>query len=221
MAADPVIRPLDTFPAHAASPWCHSRGKRLFDLTIASVLFTLSLPFIVVAAATVKLSSRGPAMFKQRRVGLDGRPFTLLKLRTMRMDAIGAGVTRAGDARVTRLGRILRRTKIDELPQLVNVLRGEMSLVGPRPEVPEYVERYTPFERQLLTVRPGITGAASIEFRDEEAILASVPADEFASHYADVVVPRKARLELAYLSRASLVADIGLLLRTLAVVVRL
>src|SRR5262249_17896216 len=156
----------------------------------------------------------GPVLFVQERVGRDGRSFGLLKIRTMVADATarGPGLTMAGDPRVTRVGAWLRRRKLDELPQLVNVVRGDMSLVGPRPELPRYVAGYSARERAVLRVRPGLTDPASLAFVDEAAVLARFDDPERA--YVAVVLPRKLSLSLAYLERRTLRSDLGVLART-------
>lgn len=194
--------------------------KRALDVGAAAAGLAALGPALVAVGALVRLTSRGPALFRQERVGKDGRPFQILKLRTMTADAPGRGpeVTRAGDRRVTPLGRLLRRTKLDELPQLVNVLVGDMSLVGPRPEVPRYVARYTGEQRRVLTVRPGITDWASIAYVDEEAVLARYPDLERA--YVEEVMPRKLALNLAYLERRGLATDLAILWRTARALVR-
>jgi lipopolysaccharide/colanic/teichoic acid biosynthesis glycosyltransferase len=190
--------------------------KRAFDLVVAALaLAVLALPLLAVAAL-VRLTSPGPALFRQERVGRGGRLFRIWKLRTMVHAASARGplVTSAGDARVTPLGRLLRRFKVDELPQLVNVLVGDMSFVGPRPEVPRYVARYSPDDRRVLAVRPGITDPASIHLRDEEALLGRFADRERA--YVEVLLPLKLDLQLGYLARQTFVRDVAVILRTLA-----
>jgi lipopolysaccharide/colanic/teichoic acid biosynthesis glycosyltransferase len=151
----------------------HGGMKRLFDMTFAALGLVVLSPLFVVLAMAVKLSSRGPVLFRQERVGKDGRPFYIVKFRSMVVNAedLGLGVTRDGDPRITAMGRFLRKTKLDELPQLWNVLVGEMSFVGPRPEVPRYVAQYTPEQRRVLALKPGITDLATLEFRREEEML--------------------------------------------------
>lgn len=187
--------------------------KRSLDLSGAVVgLLVLVLP-LAVLAALVKLSSAGPAFFVQTRVGRHGRLFRCVKFRTMRVGAeAGGSVTVAGDARVTPIGRFLRRSKLDECPQLWNVLLGQMSLVGPRPDVPGYADRLEGDARRLLELRPGITGPATLHFRDEEALLASV---SDARQYNDTVIwPTKVALNLDYLDTWTLWADIRCLYET-------
>jgi lipopolysaccharide/colanic/teichoic acid biosynthesis glycosyltransferase len=145
-------------------------GRRLFDVVVAGVALALASPLLVVAVVAIRLESPGSPIYRQRRVGLDGQPFDVLKLRTMVSGAehLGAGLAVSeGDARITRVGRLLRRTSLDELPNLVNVLRGEMAIVGPRPTVPVQVDRYTERQRGRLAVKPGITGWAQVQGRTE------------------------------------------------------
>jgi len=187
--------------------------KRAFDFLVALIGLIVSSPVVAAAAVAVKLDSPGPAFFSGPRAGLDGTVFQIHKLRSMRVgaDASGPAVTAGDDPRVTRVGRFLRRWKLDELPQLLNVLKGEMSLVGPRPEDPRYVERYTPEQRRLLSVRPGVTGPSALSFLDEEEMLRGGQSED---RYLNEVMPRKLELELRYLDHATLASDIGILLRT-------
>lgn len=195
-------------------------AKRLFDLSAAALgLLALSPAFLVIGLAIV-LDSRGPVFFRQERVGRHGQPFRIFKFRTMRVgaDRLGGQLTVAGDARITRVGAALRASKLDELPQLINVVRGEMSLVGPRPEVPRYVAMYDERQRRVLDVRPGITDPASIRYRDENSVLAA--ADDPEAAYVRDVMPHKLALNLAYLERRTLASDVGVILATLARIVR-
>jgi lipopolysaccharide/colanic/teichoic acid biosynthesis glycosyltransferase len=169
---------------------------RLVDVVVAGLGLALVLPVLAVLAAAVRLTSPGPALFRQLRVGRGGRPFMLLKLRTMRVAAEGPEVTVLGDARVTPLGRVLRRWKLDELPQLANVLRGDMSLIGPRPEVPRYLARMGALADEYLAVRPGLADPATLAFYDEAAELAA--ADDPERQYLDRILPEKMRLSVAY-----------------------
>ena len=192
-------------------------AKRVLDLVI-SILGLLALcPLLLLLAIWIKLDSRGPVLYRGKRVGLDGRPFLMYKFRTMVLGAESQGpaVTYKDDPRITKAGRFLRRTKLDELPQLWNVVRGDMSLVGPRPEVPRYVAHYTPEQRQVLEVRPGITDPATLEFRDEEDLLASVPPESREAYYLQEVLPRKLELNLAYLERRGPGRDLWVIGRTL------
>lgn len=190
-------------------------AKRLFDLFFTLPAFLILMPFFAAIALWIKLDSAGPVFFKQERVGLNGRNFRILKFRTMCVDAeaIGRQITVGEDPRITRSGKFLRKSKLDELPQLLNVVRGEMSLVGPRPEVPRYVALYSLSQRErILSVPPGITDFASIEFRDENAILGSAMDPEQA--YIREVMPIKLALCERYVAQRSLWGDILLILRT-------
>ncbi len=182
-------------------------AKRAADLVLASLGLVAGSPFLVAGWLAATLSTRQNGLFRQERVGRDGEPFEVLKLRTMRtVGAPGTTVTRRGDARITRVGRLLRRYKLDELPQLVNVVRGEMSLVGPRPDVPGFADRLAGEDRLVLSVRPGITGPASLAFRHEEELLASVPDPE--RYNREVIWPEKVRINLAYVRNWSFAGDL-------------
>jgi lipopolysaccharide/colanic/teichoic acid biosynthesis glycosyltransferase len=193
--------------------------KRVFDLIVASLALLLLSPVICLAALWVKLDSPGPAMFRQQRVGRGGQLFRIHKLRTMYADdtaASGLGVTVHADVRVTRAGHWLRRRRIDELPQLIDVLLGHMSLVGPRPELPQYVALYpAPLREQVLAVKPGITDPASLEFADETARLVGAADPETA--YVEQILPRKLQRQAEYARRATLISDVAVLGRTLRV----
>ncbi|WP_343633350.1 sugar transferase [Roseateles sp.] len=191
-------------------------AKRLFDILCSGLGLLLLSPLLLAVAAWIKLDSRGPVMFRQERVGRHGRPFRIHKFRTMRVDApkLGPQITIGDDARITRSGRWLRASKVDELPQLWDVLRGAMSLVGPRPEVPRYVALYPAALRELvLSVRPGITDPASLSFRNESELLAKAADPE--REYVEVVMPMKLNLAADYVRNASLLGDIRLILATL------
>jgi len=194
-------------------------AKRALDVLASVVALVLAAPLLVAVALLVKLTSSGPVLYRVRRVGKDGVPFELLKFRSMREDAarMGSGITRKDDERVTGVGRFLRRFKIDELPQFINVLKGEMSLVGPRPEDPRYVDLYSPAQRRVLTVKPGVTSAASIEYRNEEQHLAG---DDWEERYVDVIMPKKLAIDLEYLGRPSLLQDVRILGRTVLALFR-
>lgn len=190
--------------------------KRLFDLVGAAVALLLLSPLLLAAALAVKLDSPGPVFFRQQRVGRGGVPFRIHKFRTMREGAPGLQITVGDDPRITRVGRWLRRTRIDELPQFIDVLQGTMSLVGPRPEVPRYVEFYPPELRErVLSVRPGITDPVSLAYADESELLARAADPE--REYVEVLLPRKLQAAAAYAERATLWTDLGVLLRSVGV----
>lgn len=193
------------------------RFKRPLDVAAAAAgLLVLSPVFLAVAAA-MKLLDPGPVFFRQARAGLGFKPFLIYKFRTMRAGSAGAQVTSEADPRVTRLGRLLRKCKIDELPQLLNVLRGEMSVVGPRPEVPKYVDMFKDDYRLILSVKPGITDYAAIKYRDEEAVLAAFRDPE--EGYAAKVLPDKIALYRRYIADIGFATDLRLILATVAKVV--
>jgi lipopolysaccharide/colanic/teichoic acid biosynthesis glycosyltransferase len=189
--------------------------KRLFDICLAGLGLVVGLPCFALVVLLMKLTDRGPVFYKQTRIGRFGRPFQIWKFRTMVVGAekMGALVTQTHDLRVTRIGRILRKTKIDELPQLWNVLKGDMSFVGPRPQVPRYIERLTPAQREMLQQRPGITDMATLKFRNEQELLAG--AENVDDFYIRYCLPRKIALNLEYARHASLAYDIWIILQTL------
>lgn len=193
-------------------------GKRIFDTAIASIALVMLTPLFALLALMVKVTSRGPILYRQVRVGRNGRVFQLVKFRSMfvNSDRKGLLITSAGDDRITPFGRILRRSKMDELPQLWNVVRGEMSLVGPRPEVPLYVGSYSPEQREVLTISPGITDSASIAYREEEKVLASKSDPDL--YYREIILPHKIELNREYLKQMSFSYDVRLLFQTVAVV---
>ena len=191
-------------------------GKRAFDLLLAGLGLVLLSPLLLVIAIAIRIDSPGPVFYRQERIGRHGVPFRIHKFRTMRHDPQHGGpqITVGDDARITRVGAFLRRTKLDELPQFIDVLRGRMSLVGPRPEVPRYVALYpAELRAEVLSVWPGITDLASIEFRDEAALLAR--ASDAEREYVEVVMPRKLALAARYVRSASLALDVTILWRTL------
>lgn len=194
--------------------------KRLVDFMAASAGLVVLSPIAVLVAVLIKVDSPGPVIFRQVRVGKGGRQFSIWKFRTMQHNApaLGPGITTAGDRRITRVGRYLRRWKIDEFPQLVNVVRGEMSLVGPRPELPEFVELYDEKERAVLDLRPGITDPASLQYRNEEEVLQS--AADPLGYYRDTVLRKKIELNLEYQAKATVFSDIWLVLRTIMAMLR-
>ncbi|MDO9004219.1 MAG: sugar transferase [Aquabacterium sp.] len=196
-------------------------SKRLFDLLLASLGLLLLSPALLLVALAIKLDSPGPVFFRQERVGRFGQPFRIHKFRTMRHDPQGTGpqITVGADHRITRIGHALRGSKLDELPQLIDVWLGRMSLVGPRPEVPRYVSHYPASVRdKVLSVRPGITDLASIEYRDESSVLARASDPEHA--YIHEILPHKLALAVRYVDQASVWTDIRLIARTLAAIAR-
>jgi lipopolysaccharide/colanic/teichoic acid biosynthesis glycosyltransferase len=196
----------------ALTPWQRSL-KRAFDLTVALVLLVPTLPVILAAALAASWDTGGSGFFLQERVGQGGRLFRVIKIRTMRPVAGPAStVTTRHDPRVTRLGRLLRRTKVDELPQLFNVLLGQMSLVGPRPDVAGFADALRGEDRLILAVRPGITGPATLQYRDEETLLAGV--DDPERYNREVIFPDKIRLNRDYVTHWSFAGDLGYMWRT-------
>jgi lipopolysaccharide/colanic/teichoic acid biosynthesis glycosyltransferase len=192
---------------------------RMLDLLASLLGLIVCSPLFGLVALSIKLDSPGPVLYRARRVGQRGRVFYVFKFRSMvaGADRQGPGITAAGDTRVTRVGRWLRRTKLDELPQLINVLRGEMSLVGPRPEDPRYVACYTSVQRAVLQARPGITSPASVHYRHEEEILIGA---DWEKTYIEEVMPHKLQIELDYLARRTVWSDLGLLGRTVLALFR-
>lgn len=194
--------------------------KRTIDIAASLSGLLVLWPLFLVLAVLIKIDSHGPVFFRQVRVGRYGRPFRMWKLRSMRPDAerSGPGLTTSGDERVTRVGRVLRASKVDELPQLMNVLVGDMTLVGPRPELPSFVDHYRPDERVVLDVRPGITDPASILYRNEEAVLADV--EDPLRHYREVLLHDKIALNLEYQRNATVFSDLGIVWDTLVTLIR-
>ncbi len=192
--------------------------KRLFDIVCAALGLLVLSPVLLVCALLVGLTSPGGVLFRQERIGKDGVPFTIYKFRSMRKDNAGLKISTSRDTRITPVGRVLRKTKLDELPQLWNVLKGDMSFVGPRPEVREYTDLYTPEQRQVLLLRPGITGLASIRYRNENELLTA--SDDPNRTYIEEIMPAKLALDLEYIPRACVSYDIKLILETLVTVVR-
>jgi lipopolysaccharide/colanic/teichoic acid biosynthesis glycosyltransferase len=221
------LRRFDLAPAHAggARPTNEQAGnamaflgrvaKRGLDLAAAAIMLILLSPLIALVAAAIRLDSRGPAFYRCRRMGFGGREFNMLKFRKMVHDAGGGALTAPEDVRFTRLGRLLAKTKLDEIPQLWNVLKGQMSLVGPRPEDKGFVALRQDEYRQILTVRPGITGLSQLAFARESEILD--PTDRHG-HYVSKLLPAKARMDCLYVSRRSLGMDLKILLWTAAAV---
>jgi lipopolysaccharide/colanic/teichoic acid biosynthesis glycosyltransferase len=189
--------------------------KRAFDVLISAAALVVLAPLLAAVAAAIKLGSRGPVLFRQVRIGRDGEPFTMLKFRTMvaGADRLGPNVSATRDARVTRVGAVLRRSFVDEVPQLVNVLRGEMSLVGPRPETPEYVALLSDDERRILTVRPGMAGPSTLAYSVGEAAMLEDVEDP-DRHYRDHLLHLRVRADLDYLGRTGIRQDVRILANT-------
>jgi lipopolysaccharide/colanic/teichoic acid biosynthesis glycosyltransferase len=189
--------------------------KRAIDIIGAGFGLVILAPVFLAVALLVKLSSPGPVFFRQKRIGQAFRPFLIYKFRTMQANAPTRGpeITVGDDPRITRIGRFLRRTKIDELPQLINVVKGDMSLVGPRPEVPKYVELFRSEYADIVKVRPGMTDLASLKYRDEQTVLAASGNPE--ERYASEILPDKIMLGKEYIERASLFFDLGLIVKTI------
>lgn len=192
--------------------------KRCFDIfaSLFGLLF-LAIPFVFIAIA-IKTSSKGPVYFRQERVGKNGKLFRIFKFRTMVSDAESKGmqITVGADSRITKVGKFLRKTKIDELPQLINVLLGQMSFVGPRPEVPHYVELYTDYQRNVLRIKPGITELASIIYKDENEVLAQ--SDDPEKTYIEEIMPKKIGINMEYIQKMNVFYDIKLIFKTFAAV---
>ena len=194
--------------------------KRSMDIVISGCALAVIWPVLVLIALAIKIDDPGPVFYRQVRVGRNGKEFRIFKFRTMIVDADkkGLAITVGRDNRITRMGRLLRKTKLDELAQLINVFTGEMSFVGPRPEVPKYVNMYTPYQRQVLLVRPGITDYASIAYRNENDMLEG--AEDPEKMYIDVIMPDKIELNMKYLHEISPLADIRLIFSTIAAVIK-
>ncbi len=191
-------------------------SKRALDVTVGSLALALATPVLAGVAMAMRLSGdRGPFLYRAPRIGEGAKIITVLKVRTMADGASGSNLTMSRDPRVTRLGRLLRRYRIDELPQLINVVRGEMSLVGPRPEDPVFVDLSDPLHRRVFSARPGITGLAQLAFHDEAEGLVGVDAER---RYRDEILPAKLRLDVAYLERRTMLLDLQILLRTVRTV---
>ena len=189
--------------------------KRIFDIVCSGLGLIILSPFLLFIAIRIKMDSDGPVFFKQIRVGEKGREFKILKFRTMVVDAekLGRQITVGNDSRITKIGAFLRKYKIDELPQLINVFKGDMSLVGPRPEVPRYVNMYTEEQRRVLDVKPGITDLASIRYRDENELLGKAEnPDEF---YINTIMPDKLALNMEYINKSNVFLDIYIILQTI------
>lgn len=194
--------------------------KRLMDIVISGGALLVLWPVLVLIALAIKIDDPGPVFYRQVRVGKDGKEFRIYKFRTMVVDADKKGlqITVGKDNRITRMGAFLRKTKLDELAQLINVFKGEMSFVGPRPEVPKYVAMYTPYQRQVLLVQPGITDYASIAYRNENDLLEG--AEDPERMYIDKIMPDKIELNMKYLHEISPLADIRLIFSTIIAVIK-
>ena len=194
-------------------------AKRAMDIVVSAAALCVLWPVLALIALAIVVDDPGPVFYRQVRVGRGGRPFRIFKFRTMVVDADrkGLSITVGRDSRITRVGAFLRKTKLDELAQLLNVLAGQMSFVGPRPEVPRYVELYTPYQRQVLLVRPGITDYASIAYRNENDLLAGAKDPE--RMYIETVMPDKIELNMKYLREISPLADVRLILKTIIAVI--
>lgn len=195
-------------------------AKRVLDFIVSAAALAVLWPLLAVIAFAVKIDSPGPVFYRQERVGRNGKPFRIFKFRSMVSDADkkGLAITVGRDSRITRVGAVLRKTKLDELAQLLNVLTGQMSFVGPRPEVPRYTALYTPYQRQVLLVRPGITDYASIAYRNENDMLSGAADPE--KMYIEEIMPAKIELNMKYLHEISPLTDLKLILRTIGAVIR-
>ena len=189
--------------------------KRLFDIFTSLIGIILLSPVLIIISICIKVDSKGPVIFKQTRVGKNGRFFSIYKFRTMinNSESLGRQITIGKDSRITKIGSFIRKYKIDEFPQLFNVLFGTMSLVGPRPEVPQYVKLYNDDQRRVLEVKPGITDLASIRYCDENEVLAEV--DNPDEYYVNVIMPHKLKLNIEYIDKSNLLFDIKLILKTI------
>lgn len=189
--------------------------KRIFDFVCSTLGLIVLSPVLIVIAIKIKIDSDGPVFFKQIRVGKRNKKFEILKFRTMVVDAekLGRQITVGNDSRITKIGAFLRKYKLDELPQLINVFKGDMSLVGPRPEVPRYVELYSEEQRKVLEVRPGITDLASIRYRDENDLLGE--AEDPDELYINTIMPDKLALNLEYINKNNVFVDIYIILKTI------
>jgi len=190
-------------------------GKRIFDFVCALIGFLVLSPLLVIIAILIKVESKGPVFFFQERMGKEGKIFRLVKFRSMYVDPAQEkkGFTPGDSSRITRIGKFIRKTKIDELPELINVIKGEMSLVGPRPEVPKYAKFYKDDYDEILKVKPGITDYASIEYRNENELLAG--AEDVEKVYLEEILPKKIEYYKKYLRDISFLTDLKLILRTI------
>ena len=193
--------------------------KRLFDIISSLVGLIFISPIFPVVPILIKLDSKGPVFFKQWRIGKDGKQFKIYKFRTMvqEADEVGSLITAGNDQRITKIGKLLRRYEIDELPTLMNVLKGDMSIVGPRPEVPKYLHHYDRKYREILSVRPGITDLGTLSFRDEARYL---NAQNYEDIYEKKILPQKLDLYLEYVHHKSFMFDLRIILRTVALILK-
>ncbi len=189
--------------------------KRFFDIFFSSIGLIILAPLFLIVSALIKLDSKGPVFFRQERVGKDFKDFKIYKFRSMVIESESRGpqITVRGDNRVTRIGKLLRRHKIDELPQLINVFKGEMSFVGPRPEVRKYVELFKPEYQKLLKIRPGITDPASIKYSEEESVLSQ--SNNWEENYINRILPEKIQLSSQYINHHNLLIDLYLIIKTI------
>ncbi len=205
---------LEVIKSFRQSSWCRSRRKRCFDVMVATALLIPVAPLIPLIILLVKLDSPGPAFFTKHRVGMGGEDFPMFKFRTMEHEKRdGIYLTRAGDLRITRVGRLLRKWKLDEIPQLWNVIRGDMSIVGPRPHMRPLLGNGLKL-RDFLSIRPGVTGAATIHFRHAEQIPPRISEVELETYYIQNILPRKTQLDMDYAAQATFWSDFKLLLST-------
>jgi lipopolysaccharide/colanic/teichoic acid biosynthesis glycosyltransferase len=197
----------------------YSTVKRIFDVVVSGTVLLILFPLLIALGVAVTVTSPGGPLYRQVRVGIQGRPFTILKFRTMyaRKQDEAPLITRSDDVRITPLGGWMRRNKLDELPQFVNVLRGDMSIVGPRPEVSRYVDLYTAEQRRVLSVRPGITDLASVTYRHESDLLTTV--EDPDRLYMDTILPEKLTLGLKYVDHKSLGLDLRIIIKTAAILI--
>ena len=189
--------------------------KRIFDIICSSLGLIVLSPMLIIVTILIKKGSDGPVFFKQIRVGENEKEFLILKFRTMVVDAekLGKQITIGNDSRITKIGAFLRKYKLDELPQLINVFKGEMSLVGPRPEVPRYVKLYTEEQRKVLKIKPGITDLASLRYKDENDLLGDKQDPE--AFYINTVMPDKLSLNLEYMKKNNVIFDIYIIIKTI------
>ena len=197
-------------------------GKRFFDIFISSVGMIVASPILLICAMAIKSESKGPVFYRGKRIGRNGKPFFIYKFRSMVDNAenLGASSTNASDVRITRVGRYIRKYKLDELSQLINVLKGDMSIVGPRPQVKWAVDLFTEEEKEILRLRPGLTDWASIRFNNEEEIIEKSGYSNADEAYMELIHPEKMRLQLKYLRERSFLTDLRIILDTAGMLLR-